>query len=99
MPPRLPGLDGPGKLDRPSEEEEFFSQCRLSRVRMADDAEGPSLFDLLLLLPVRFGDLRLNICRCLQETGRLNHRAVFHSDMSFACHRAFIPKGTKHSLR
>jgi hypothetical protein len=30
---------------------------------MADDPEGPSLLNFLLLLPVRPVDLRLNICR------------------------------------
>ncbi len=57
VPAGLPGLDGAGELDRPAEEEELFGQRRLSRVRVADDAEGPALLDLLLLPPVRLWDL------------------------------------------
>jgi hypothetical protein len=61
VPSGLPRLDGAGKLDRPAEEEEFFGERRLSRVGVADDAEGPALIDLLFPSSIRLDDGRWSL--------------------------------------
>jgi len=43
----LLGLDAPGHLDGPAEEQKLLGEGGLARVRVADNAEGPSLPDLL----------------------------------------------------
>ena len=60
--PAFRALTAPGELDRPAEEEELFGERRFSRVRVADDAEGPALIDFLLLAAVRFEDCGAGAC-------------------------------------
>jgi hypothetical protein len=40
------GLDLPGELDRPAEQQELLRQRGLARVRMGDDGKGPAPLDL-----------------------------------------------------
>jgi hypothetical protein len=47
---RLAALDGAGHLDRTAEQQQFFRQRGLTRVRVGDDGEGASLGELFLQL-------------------------------------------------
>ncbi len=44
----LVGFYRPGDLDRTTKKQQLFCQCRLSRIRVADDPEGPPFLDFFL---------------------------------------------------
>ena len=51
----LAGLNLSGLVDGPALQQELFGQGRLARVRVADDGEGPPLFNLLTEFRIRLG--------------------------------------------
>ncbi len=51
---RLARLNRTRHFDGPAKEEEFFGQCGLARIRMADDAKGTAALDFFLLFFSQF---------------------------------------------